>query len=46
MSLNLKRYFTCNHFSQSNGGLKIANPANLGQLTGDIFSALNAKAEI
>ena len=31
--MNLKRYFTCDHFSESYGGLKIAILANLGQLT-------------
>ena len=42
----LKLYFTCDHFSQSYGGLKIAILANLGQLTRDIFRAINAFAEI
>ena len=40
LSLNLKRYFTCDHFLKSYGGLKIAILANLGQLTRDIFRAL------
>ena len=42
LSSNLKRYFTCDHFSVSYGGLKIAILANLGQLTRDIFRAINA----
>ena len=37
LSLNLKRYFTCGY-----GGLKIIILANLGQLTRDIFRAINA----
>ena len=42
LSLNLKRYFTCDCFSFSYGGLKSAILANLGQLTRDIFRAINA----
>ena len=42
LSLNFKSYFTCDHFSESYGGLKIAILANLGQLTRDIFGAINA----
>ena len=42
LSLNLKRCFTCDRFSLSYGGLKIAILANLGQLTRDIFCAIKA----
>ena len=42
MSLNLKRYFTCDYFSKSYGGLKIVILANLGQLKRDVFRAINA----
>ena len=42
LSLNLKHYFTCDHFLGSYGGLKIAILGNLGQLTRDIFRAINA----
>ena len=45
LSLISKRYFTCDHFSQSYEGSKIAILvilANLGQLTGDIIRAINA----
>ena len=45
LSLNLKRYFTCDHFLQSYEGLKIVILAiltNLGQLTRDIIRAVNA----
>ena len=41
LSLNLNRYFSCDHF-RSYGGLKIAILANLGQLTRDIFRAITA----
>ena len=43
LNLNLKRYFSCDHFSQSYEGLKIAILTNLGQLTRDIFRAINAQ---
>ena len=49
LSLYLKRYFTCDHFSCCYEGLKIAILAiltNLGQLTRDIIRAINAQAEI
>ena len=46
LSSSLKRYSTCDSFSQSYGGFKIAILANLGQLTRDIFRAPNAQAEI
>ena len=46
MSLNLKRDFTCDHFLLSYGGLNIAILADLGQLTRDIFRAINVQAEI
>ena len=46
LSLNLKRYFTCDYFSWSYGGLKVTILADLGQLTRDIFRAINAFAEI
>ena len=39
LSLNLKRFFTCDYFSLSYGGSKIVILANLGQLTRDIFRA-------
>ena len=42
LSLNLKKYFACDHFSSSYEGLKIAILVNLGQLTRDIFRAINA----
>ena len=42
LSLNLARYFTCDYFLYSYGGLKIAILANLGQITRDIFRAINA----
>ena len=42
LSLNLRRYFTCDHFSCSYEGLKITILANLGQLTRDIIRAINA----
>ena len=42
LSSNVKRYFTCDHFSLSYGGLKIAILANLGQMTRNIFRAINA----
>ena len=42
LSLNLKRYFTCDHFLRSYAGLKIAILTNLGQLTRDIIRAINA----
>ena len=42
LSLDLKRYFTCDLFSLSYGGIKIAILANLRQLTRDIFRAINA----
>ena len=44
MSLNLKRYFTCDYFSYSYEGLKIAILAiltNLGQLTRDLIRLRN-----
>ena len=41
----MKIYFTCDLFSLSYGGLSIAIPANLGQLTRDIIRAINAYAE-
>ena len=37
----MKRYLTCDHFSYIYGGLKTAILANLGQLTRDIFRAIN-----
>ena len=37
MSLNLKRYFTCDHLKKSYGGSKVTISANLGQLTLDMF---------
>ena len=46
LSLNLKRYFTCGHFSYSYGSLIFAILASLGQLTRDIVRAINAQAEI
>ena len=46
LELSLKRYFTCDRFSKSYGGLKIAILANFGQLTRDIFRGINASAEI
>ena len=49
LSLNLKKYFTRDHFLLSYEGLKIAILAiltNLGQLTRDILRAINAEAEI
>ena len=42
LSLNLKRYFACDHFSLNYGGLTIVILASLGQLTGDMFRAINA----
>ena len=42
LSLNLKRYFTCDYFPESYEGLKIAILTNLGQLTRDIIRAINA----
>ena len=42
MSSNLKRYFTCDHFSQRYGVLDISISANLGKLPRDIFCAINA----
>ena len=42
MSLNLERCFTFDHFSLSCGAFKMAILANLGQLTRDIFCAINA----
>ena len=42
LSLSLEKYFTCDHFSLSYGGFKIAILASLGQLTRDIFRAINA----
>ena len=45
LSLNLKRYFTCDYFSSSYEVSKIAILAiltNLGQLTRDIIRAINA----
>ena len=38
----LKVYLTCDRFSQSYEGLNIAILVNLGQLTSDIFRAINA----
>ena len=38
----MKRYFTCDQFSQKYGGLMIVILANVGQLTRDIFRAINA----
>ena len=46
LSLNLKRYFTCDHFLQSYGGLKVVILANVGKLTRDVFRANNAQVEI
>ena len=40
LSLKLKKYFICDHFSLSYGVSKIANSANLGQLTRDRFRAI------
>ena len=42
----MKKCFTCDYFSYSYGGLKIAILAILGQLTRDIIRAINAWAEI
>ena len=42
LSLNLQKYFTCNYFLLSYGGLKVALLAYLGQLTRNIFRAINA----
>ena len=42
LNINLKIYFTYDHFSYSYGGLKIAILADLGQLTRGIFRAINA----
>ena len=42
LSLNLKRYFTCDHFFKSYGSLRVAILANLGQLTRDLFRTINA----
>ena len=42
--LNFEKNFSSDHFSSSYGFLKIANLANLGQLTRDIFRANNAYA--
>ena len=42
LSFILKRYVTSDHFSLSNGGLKIAFLANMGQLKSDTFCAINA----
>ena len=42
MSLNSKRYFTSDRFSQSYGGLKFAIMVNLRQLSSDTFRAVNA----
>ena len=41
-SLVLESYFTCDYFSLSYGVKKVAISANLGQLTRDIFRAINA----
>ena len=38
----MKRCFTCDLFSQSDGGLKVAILGNLGQLTRDTFRTINA----
>ena len=38
----MKRHFTCDHFSESYEGLKIAILANLGQLTRELIRAINA----
>ena len=38
----MKRIFTCDHFMYSYGGLKIVILANLGQLTRDVFRAINS----
>ena len=46
LSLSFKRYFTCDHFSLSHGGLKIAMLANLGQLTRVIFPLLTGKRDL
>ena len=37
---------TCDYFLYGYGGLKIANLANSGQLSRNIFRAINAYAEI
>ena len=42
LSSNLKRYFTCDDFSKSYGGLRIANLTNLGQIKSDRFCTINA----
>ena len=39
LSLNMKRYLTCDHFLLSYGCLNNEILANLGQITRDIFSA-------
>ena len=46
--LNLKIYFSCDHFSQRLpfGRLKIAISVNLRQITRDMVRATNAQAEI
>ena len=38
----MKRCFTCDLFSQSDGGIEVAILANLGQLTRDTFRTINA----
>ena len=45
----MKRYFTCDQFSKSYGDLKVAILAilaNLGQLTRDIFRAINIRRNL
>ena len=46
LSINLKKYFICDHFPKSYGGLKVAILANLRKLTLDAFCAIYASAEI
>ena len=41
LSLNLERYFTCDHFSLSYECIKVGISANLGQLARDIFRSIN-----
>ena len=45
ISLNSKRYFTCDYFGLKKRGLKIDNMANMGPLTRDIFCAINAQVK-
>ena len=42
----LEKIFTCYHFLQNYAGLKTANMAYLGQLSCDIFRAINVSVQI